>query len=235
MTVSAPADRSSSQRPASAASPAARRPTRPGWRDPRLAVGVLLLTGSVLVGARVLATADDTVAVWSTRTALASGQEVSTADLVPVQVRLPDDEVADRYVGAGDDLPDGSTLTRDLGAGELLPRAAFTQDSAEELVEVPLSVEAAGMPSSVQVGSRVDVWVTPAPGGRVGQAARPEAVRVLTDVAVVADSSAAGSASGFGGEVRPVVVGVPPDAQEELPRVLARLSDGTVVLVRRQG
>ena len=201
---------------------------------------MLLLTGSVLLGARVLATADDTVAVWGTRTALAAGQEVSTADLVPVQVRFPDPEVADRYVGAGDDLPDGVSVTRDLGAGELLPRAAFTQGSGEELVEVPLSVAASGMPSSVQVGSRVDVWVTPAPGGpapggRVREGSSLEAVRVLTDVPVVADGGASASATGFGGEARPVVVGVPPEAQDDLPRVLARLGDGTVVLVRRQG
>ena len=73
-------------------SPPARRLRRPGWRDPRLAVGVLLLCGSVLLGARVLASADDTVAVWGTRTSLVRGQEVSSDDLVALQVRFADAE-----------------------------------------------------------------------------------------------------------------------------------------------
>ena len=225
--------RVSAQRPVPLTSPPARRSTRPGWRDPRLAVGVLLLCGSVLLGARVLASADDTVAVWGTRTSLVRGQAVSADDLVPVQVRFAEPEAADRYVAAADVVPDGSSLARDVGAGELLPREALTQDRAEQLVEVPLSVEATSIPSSVSVGSHVDVWVTPADGGR--PAAGAEAVRVLRDVPVLADGSSTDATTGFGGEPRPVVIGVPPPDQGDLPRVLADLADGTVVLVRRQG
>jgi hypothetical protein len=233
VTVSAPRARSSSERAVTTSSPPARRFTRPGWRDPRLAVGVLLLCGSVLLGARVLATADDTVAVWGTRTSLVQGQEVSADDLVPIQVRFADPDAADRYVGAADTLPDGASLSRDVGAGELLPREALVQTAEDELVEVPLSVEVAGIPSSVEIGSHVDVWVAPAGGVRAAGSAG--AVQVLGDVPVLADGSAASSAAGFAGEQRPVVVGVPPDAQGDLSRVLARLSTGTVVLVRRQG
>lgn len=193
---------------------------------------MLLLCGSVLLGARVLATADDTVAVWGTRTSLVRGQQVGADDLVPVQVRFADADAADRYVAAADSLPEGSSLTRDLGAGELLPRAALSRGSEAGLVEVPLSVEATGIPSSVQVGSRVDVWVAPDADARTVDGGG--AVRVLTDVPVLADGGAA-STTGFGGELRPVVVGVAPDAQEDLSQVLARITTGAVVLVRRQG
>jgi len=234
VTVSAPAARSASERPLTATSPPARRSRRPGWRDPRLAVGVLLLCGSVLLGVRVLATADDTVAVWGTRTSLVAGQDLSTADLVPVQVRFADPEAADRYVAAADDVPEGASLSRDVGAGELLPRESLTQDADGALVEVPLSVEAARIPSSVGIGSHVDVWVAPTDGGGAADGGRPEAVRVLGDVPVLADGSAGASAT-FGAELRPVVVGVPPAAQDDLARVLARLATGTVVLVGRQG
>ena len=193
----------------------------------------------MLLGARVLATADDTVPVWGARTALVSGQLLSRDDLVPVQVRFPEAGAADRYVAAGGDLPEGLLLTRDVGAGELLPRAATTQGPAEELVEVPVPVPAVGIPSSVEVGSRVDVWVTPLPGGpvadgRVEDGARTEAVLVLSDVPVLAHGGADAEA-GFGGELRPVVLGVPTSAHGDLPRVLARIGEGTAVLVRRQG
>ena len=45
--------------------PAALRGQRPAWRDPRLWIGIVLVAASVVVGARVLAAADDTVQVWA--------------------------------------------------------------------------------------------------------------------------------------------------------------------------
>ena len=44
----------------------ATRVRRPGWRDPRLAVGLVLVAAATVAGARLLATSDDTVAVWVT-------------------------------------------------------------------------------------------------------------------------------------------------------------------------
>lgn len=207
----------------------------------------------MLLGARVLSAADDTVAVWSARTSLARGQQVTADDLTSVRVRFAVSTTADRYVAATDELPEGVTLTRDVAPGELVPRDALGEGADTALVEVPLAVEAAGMPSSVTVGSRVDVWVTPTDsgplagrssagsgaagtsGGRGGDAEPAEAVRVLSGVSVLADGSGGSSATGFGGDLLPVVVGVPPSAQDDLPRVLAQLTDGAVVLVRRQG
>jgi hypothetical protein len=218
---------------------------------------LVLLCGSVLLGARVLSAADDTVAVWGARTSLTRGQEVTVDELAPVRVRFTDRATADRYVAAGDALPDGATLAQDLEPGELLPRAALDDGPDTALVEVPLAVEATGVPSSVTIGSHVDVWVTPASssfgvgdttaaagsagagdgagGPGAAHAGGPRAVRVLTDVAVVADGAAGSSQAGFGGGLLPVVVGVPPSAQDDHPDVLARLADGAVVLVRRQG
>ena len=37
----------------------------PGWRDPRLWIGVAIVAVSVVVGSRLLAAADDSVAVWA--------------------------------------------------------------------------------------------------------------------------------------------------------------------------
>ena len=54
--------------------PAATRTRSPGWRDPRLWVGVVLVTGSVVAGARILAGADDMTSVWAASGDLAAGQ-----------------------------------------------------------------------------------------------------------------------------------------------------------------
>ena len=48
---------------ASAVAPPVSRAQSPGWRDPRVVVGVVIVAVCVLLGARVLGSADDTVAV----------------------------------------------------------------------------------------------------------------------------------------------------------------------------
>lgn len=206
-------------------SPPARRTAGPSWRDPRLLVGVLLVAGSVLLGAQLLAGADDTVDVWSVRGDLTAGTPVTARDLQPAQVRFTSAELAGRYLSA-DDLPDGMVLLRDVAAGELLPRAAVGSAPRERLAELPVSVASEAVPAGLRVGELVDVWVTrPAEGTQ-----ERRAVRVLEQVRVIAApdrSSALGPAS-----TRQVLVGVPADEQL-LADALAGLADGGAVLVRR--
>ena len=54
-------------------SPWARRGSRPRWRDPRMLLGLLLVLASVLLGAKVLEAADDTVPVWAVSRDLPDG------------------------------------------------------------------------------------------------------------------------------------------------------------------
>src|SRR3954447_17822468 len=116
---------SSARLSAAPGSPPVVRSRRPGWRDPRLAVGLVLVCLSVLLGARLFATADDTVAVLAARNPLVAGQQVSAADLTTVRVRFGSAQAADLYLPADAALPEGTVLRRDVGAGELLPRAGL--------------------------------------------------------------------------------------------------------------
>src|SRR5215213_7649496 len=99
--------------------PVASRAQAPGWRDPRVAIGVVIVAVSVLIGARVLAGADDTIAVWSVRNDVPTGSTLEAGDLVSVRVHFAGDG-ADRYLPVAADLDPGTTVTRDLGAGELV-------------------------------------------------------------------------------------------------------------------
>ena len=54
--------------------PRAPRSRRPGWRNPRLLLGLVLVAGSVVLGARLLAAADDTVGVWAVARDLPAGR-----------------------------------------------------------------------------------------------------------------------------------------------------------------
>src|SRR3712207_1404703 len=89
---------------ASMGSPAALRARRPSWRDPRLVVGVVLLCGSVLAGARILDGADETVAVLAVRGPVAAGQVIEPSELTTVRLRFADEADADRYLPGGSDL-----------------------------------------------------------------------------------------------------------------------------------
>ncbi len=211
------------------AAPRATRTRRPGWRSPRLILGVLLVAASVVVGARLMAAADDTVGTWVVARDLPAGATLASADVERRQVRFPDGPTADRYLAASDDLPEAATLNRPVSAGELLPRSAIATELKADLVEVPVSVASDDLPATVRQGSVVDVWVAPKVSAVGGQ--RPKAVPVLTDVVVVAvprspDTLAPQS-------TRQVIVGVPADRSDDLGTALGGMSDGRVVVARK--
>jgi hypothetical protein len=217
--------------PPAAASPPAVRSRRSRWRDPRLVGGIALVALCALLGARFLGGADDTVGVWAARGALNEGQQVGPGDLVRRQVRFDDQADADRYLSADDPLPDGATLARAVGRGELLPRAAVGAAGQASLTEVPLSVPTEAVPSTVRVGSTVDVWVTPQTAAADADAKTPRAGRstlVFDDVAVVA-APRTGTTLGPTA-TRQVIVGVTGAQATRLPTSIAALAGGDVVL-----
>lgn len=216
-------------------SPVARRHARAVWRDPRLVVGVLLVAGSVLLGARLLARADDSVVVWAVRHDVARGASLGPDDVVARHIRFFDRADADHYLAATAPVPAGTVAVRDLGAGELLPRSAIGDASTRAAVEVPFSVPGDAVPASVRPGTVVDVWITP---GRAASSPSADStpgrsVRVFDDVTVVA-VPATGTALGPT-STRQVVIAVPPAKESALPAALARAASGSVVVVKQDG
>jgi hypothetical protein len=155
--------------PAGAEAPAGPTPRRvrpPRWLDLRLVLGVLLVLGSVLLGARVLSAADATVPVWAATGDLAPGTQLTVNDLVAVDVRL--DGTAGAYLSTGT-RPEGRTLARAVRAGELLPRSAL--EEPEDLVQLALPVQSGYVPPSLARGQLVDVYAVADPAaGSVGLA-----------------------------------------------------------------
>lgn len=216
--------------PGTGLAPPATRVQRPGWRDPRLVVGVLIVAGCVLLGSRVLAGADDTMAVWSVRHDLPSGTTIGRDDLAVVRVHFAGGG-ADQYLSADEAPASGSTATHDLAAGELLPRSAIASDSGADLVEVPLSVAPDDLPASVRQGATVDVWVTPKVPAAGDE--RPRARLALEGVVVVAVPRPGDSLAPQ--TTQQVIVGVEEGRTGDLAEALGQLADGRVVLTRRAG
>lgn len=212
--------------------PAATRSTAPGWRDPRLWIGLLIVAVSVVVGARVLAAADDTVAVWAVSADAGPGAELTAGDLVAHRVRFADEADDASYFAVDDELPPRMLLVRGVGAGELLPRAAVgAADQAGDTVDLPLAVDPDLVPSSVGSGSVVDVYLVSKPGKR--QTSATSAPPALSEVTVV---DAPNPESGFGASSgrRQLVVSV---SSADAASFLAALgaTDSPVLTVVRRG
>ncbi len=203
-----------------ATGPVPRRVRPPRWLDLRLVLGVLLVLGSVLAGARVVTAADATVPVWSVAGDLAAGTELAAADLVAVEVRLGD--AAGAYLSTGTD-PAGRTLARAVRAGELLPRTAL--EEPEDLVQVALPVQAGYAPPGLARGQVVDVYGVTDPAGT----ATGEGVTLVVGAAtVLAVSGRTEGVLSTATTTVQVVVAVPGD---EAPDVLAAIGGRPLVVV----
>ena len=144
--------------------PTPRRVRPPRWLDLRLVLGVLLVLGSVLLGARVVSAADATVPVWAARADLAPGTQLSADDLVAVEVRL--DAAAELYLSTST-RPEGEVLARAVREGELLPFSALEEPA--EHVQLALPVPAGYVPPGLRAGELIDVYAVADPGaGAVG-------------------------------------------------------------------
>ncbi len=210
------------------ASPPARRLQSHRWRDPRLWIGGLLVVGSVLIGAKILASADDTVAIWALDDDVSAGMSIDADDVHAVRIHFTDDADAIRYLSAGEPLPDGAVAAHDFGAGELLAADGITTDARAVPDELPLGVSAAGLPADLRSGDQVDVWAVPTEDST--NPAAEGATKLLSDVTVMTVGEA-----GPGGveSTREILVALPSDA--DVARVLGSLRDASVVLVRIGG
>jgi hypothetical protein len=205
------------------AAPLARRVGRPGWLDGRLVAGALLVLLSVVIGARVVASADDSQPVWVASHDLAAGAQLTAADVHRGRAHFYGAE--GRYVSGRGEPPLGYVLTRAVGVDELLPVSAIVDPARAKpfrLVTVP--VEPFHLPPHLTAGERVDVYVTThAADGRPGPA------RVVYAGAVVAAVDSGSHGLGATSSGQGVVLSVPPASTAAL---VSAIHSGDVDLVR---
>jgi hypothetical protein len=203
--------------------PTPRRVRPPRWLDLRLVLGVLLVLGSVLLGARVVSAADATVPVWAVVADLAAGTELSGDDLVAVDVRL--DSAAAAYLSTGT-RPEGRTLARAVRAGELLPRSAL--ENPAELVQVALPVQAGYVPPGLERGQVVDVYALADPAAGASGEADGSVTLVVEEAPVQALSGRSDGVLSTPTTTVQIVVAV---AADEAGDVLASIGGRPLVVV----
>jgi hypothetical protein len=213
-----------------AAAPA-QRVRRPGWRDPRLWIGVVLVAGSVVAGSRLLAAADDTVQVWAAASELGAGARLTEEDLVAARVRVADERTLAADFTVDDELPADLELVRGVAEGELVPRAVVGSAGESGLLEVPVAVEPEQVPPSVAAGAVVDVYVVAAPAPEGDGAGAAPGGPALAGVTVVAAPPLAES-FGTSGRRQPVLA-VPEDAAAPFFALLGSHDAAVLTVVRR--
>lgn len=119
----------------------------------------MLVTASVVAGARLLAGADDTVRVWALVHEEGAGAHLGSGDLVVRRVRFADAADLDLYYPADEDLPGDLILAHTVGAGELLARSAVAAAGESDTVRVSIEVEPGRVDPDVHAGSVVDVYL----------------------------------------------------------------------------
>lgn len=224
-------DGSTDPRATTPASVPATRVRRPGWRDPRLAVGLVLVAVATLAGARLLATSDDTVTVWAVTAPVRAGDDVADVELAPSRIALDDAAAESSYLSA--DLTPTGVFDRDLATGELVPVSALEQTSTAGRADLSLAVGVGDAPVDLADGDLVDVYAVPDPT-LTGRARSRPADRVLEQVPVVTVRSG----PSLGDAARQVVVRLDSggdDGADGLGDVLGALAVGSVVLVRVGG
>jgi SAF domain len=206
--------------------PTPRRVRPPRWLDLRLVLGVLLVLGSVLLGARVVGAADATVPVWAATGDLAAGTELTAGDLRLVDVRLGD--AAASYLSTGT-RPEGRTLSRAVRAGELLPRSAL--DEPAELVQLALPVQSGYVPPGLERGQLVDVYAVadPAAGAAGATGVADGSVTLVVRKAPV--QAISGRSEGVLSTPTTAIQVVVAVAADEAPEVLAAIAGRPLVVV----
>jgi len=204
------------------AAPQAARLQVPGWRNPRLIAGLLLVFASIAIGARVMAAADHTVPVYAARAALPTGSVLSAGDLSIVRLRLTGTEA--QYLDAREAVPAGRVLLRPVGAGEVIPQAAVVPAAQLRLRPVPISLDGP-VPRDLVPGARVDIWASAkAPASEGNSYLDAQRIADAAEVFSV-DADAGGLSAGAGSAVQVLV----PD--QELTAVLNALANESRLVV----
>lgn len=212
--------------------PTATRAQPPGWRDPRLWIGVAIVAVSIIAGARILGAADESVTVWAAARDIAPGDTVEADDLIATSVRFGDSADLDHYLLTAAPLPEDLRLTRDLAAGELVPAAAFGSAEEADTVIVSMAFPHELIPTNIGTGSRIELLVIPDDSDRSTTAKASEPTTVLSDVVVI-DAPSAADSLGSVSRGRQLVLGIPEAESDALIEILAASEDQRVrVLIR---
>ena len=199
----------------------ARRIRPPGWRDPRLLIGLLLVALSVTGVVALVQTVDERQGYWAASTDIVPGAQVTAEDFHIVQASMS--ESSDHYWVADQELPTEFLVSSTILKGELLTQRQVAESDPDGRQQVGVRVSE-DMPASVTTGSRVDVWVAAA---REDGRGYEEPTKMISNAEVTGTDT---NTSAFAAANTTTVYVML--AQDAVPRVLdAQANDAKIALV----
>jgi hypothetical protein len=162
------------------------------YRDPRLIIGLALVTVSIGAVIGVVALADEGEEVLAAPRLLIEGERIGLADLEPRRVVLGVE--GHGYLTAADVPEAGIVITRTVGGGELVPVSAVGDERGPRSTTVVVTLSTA-LGATVRPGDRLDLWAAPAEdAGRFGApaviASGTQLVRTVAAEGIVASGDA---------------------------------------------
>ena len=137
-------------------SPVAGRLRRPGWKDPRLLVGLLLIAVAIVGVSVIVQGADRTTPHYTAASTLTPGTVVEEGDLTVTHVRVDDGTY---LAAAAEAAPWGQVVTRVIENGELVPASSLKDPDQFDGRPVAV-VTTSPVADDVRAGAYVDIWVT---------------------------------------------------------------------------
>ncbi|QDY65677.1 hypothetical protein FQA45_04780 [Glutamicibacter halophytocola] len=162
----------------------AARIRRPGWKDPRLALGTVLGVASVAGTMYLVGEMHETTTVYVARSNITLGEQLTSENMKTQEVQLG--ETAGRYLHPESGMDELARANTFISAGELIPVTSVTHSELGS--RRPINVELpADLTSSIGPGSFVDVWIAKRESGGSAYGV-PEKLSSMVEVAARVES-----------------------------------------------
>ncbi|MEX3609556.1 hypothetical protein VVR12_00690 [Rothia sp. LK2588] len=133
------------------------RITKPGFKDPKLLIGLALIAASILSVFAVVRGMNKTETYYAASSDIRVGQRLSAEHFRPVQVRLS--ESSGHYLRSLDDLHEQNVAIDNITAGELVSTHDLSEADPHHRREVTVIVNSA-VAQGFTAGQHVDIWAS---------------------------------------------------------------------------
>lgn len=133
------------------------RMQKPGLRDPKLLIGLLLIAVSISAVVGIIHVTNKTTTYYVAARDLTVGEQLTAEDIKPVEVNLADS--AAHYLDSADIPADQSLIVDNIRAGQLISRTSLAALDPQGRRESSILLES-GLAKNFTPGQRVDIWVS---------------------------------------------------------------------------
>lgn len=141
----------------SAPSVIAERMHKPGWKDPKLLTGLLLIVISLVAVVGVINATNKTQTYYVANRDISVGDSVEPSDLKVVEVRLG--EADGLYLAASEELNQSIHAKQHIQKGELISANALQEPDEQGRRQVAIVLDST-VASSFSAGDYADIWVS---------------------------------------------------------------------------